>query len=48
MIKTIPVDIKRLEKVFDVDLHAFVPGHNYPLEALMAALNLKFRREGTV
>jgi hypothetical protein len=36
--KTLSVDISRLEKFWDADLHEFNPDETYPLSKLMDAL----------
>lgn len=38
--KSIPVDIKHLEEVYNIDLHEFEPGRTYPMLKLMDALGL--------
>jgi hypothetical protein len=38
MKKTLSVDIPRLERFWNIDLHAFEPGETYPISQLMDAL----------
>jgi hypothetical protein len=38
--KTIPVDVRRIERASGLNLHEFEEGHTYPLAKLMNVLHL--------